>query len=85
MGRYVGIVKSVPSRSKFGFIKSTSLGPDVPFDLAAFNAAGGPVPGAGVSFEFTPGGKAHSVQQTLSKNYNAITRRKKVVQSPAGS
>ena len=85
MGRYVGIVKSVPSRSKFGFIKSSSLGPDVPFDLGAFGAAGGPVEGARVSFEVSSSGKASKVKQSLTKNYAALTRRKKVVQSPAGN
>lgn len=82
MGRYGGIVRSVPSRSKFGRIKSSSIAPEVPFDFAAFKAAGNPVEGAYVSFEVTSSGKAYNVKQAMTKNYGAITRRKKVVQSP---
>ena len=82
MGRYTGIVKNLPSRGSFGSIKSDSIAAPVSFDMGALNAAGGFVEGARVSFELDSGGKARSIKKSVSKNYNALTRRKKVVQSP---
>ncbi len=76
MGKYVGIVRRLPSGASFGTIKSDELGPLVPFDEAAFRAAGRITEGSYVTFNVGGRGAAVGIKPSGVKNYLAMTRGK---------
>ncbi len=86
MGRYTGIVKSLPSSGKrYGYIYSLDIAGMVPFDAASIKAADGDlVEGSRVSFEQRTSGVAYKIIASKSKNYNALTRHHYVREPPTG-
>lgn len=86
MGRYTGIVKSLPSSGRrHGYIYSLDVPEMVPFDIASIRAADGDlVEGSRVSFERRSSGVAYKIIASKSKNYNALTRHQHVREPPTG-
>ena len=68
---------------RYGAIKSDAFATLVLFDLGAHNAGGKPVSGSRISFVVRSSGTAYKIKRSTLKNYGALTRRKKVIQSPA--
>ncbi len=84
MGRYTGIVKSLPSSGRrYGYIYSLDFSDMIPFDMASIKTADGDlVEGNRVSFERRTSGVAYKITASKSKNYNALTRHHYVREPP---